>query len=172
MDAQTMEAKVVYGDDGADVRGGGLDIEGIDEDGSNRHGGGGHAHGAHHGGGGSLKDDAKQRVAAVTGGGSSDVKLGGDRYGVGVMGRNKAVQRGSTTGSSGGGGGGGVSRSRSSGSGGGGGGGGSMIRGHGGADDVVQVGHAFKTNGGRSKYVYQTGFDFASLSGGRVLHFG
>ena len=97
----------------------------------------------------------------MTGGGSSDVKLGGDRYGVGVMGRNKAVQRGSTPGSSGGGGGSG----RSSGS------GGSMIRGHGGPDDVVQVGHAFKMNGGRSKYVYQTGFDFASLSGGRVLHF-
>ena len=165
MDAQTIEATVVYGDDGADVRGGGLDIEGIDEDGSKRHGGGGHAHGAHHGGGGALKDDAKQRVAAVTGGGSSEVKLGGDRYGVGLMERNKAVQRGSTTGGGSGG------RSSGSGGGSGSGSGGSMIRGHGGADDVVQVGHAFKTNGGRSKYVYQTGFDFASLSGGRALQF-
>lgn len=139
VDAQTFEATVVYGD-GADVKGGGLDIEGIEEDDSRR----GNAHKSHHGG--AVKDEvsSKQRVAAVTGGGSSDVRLGGDRYGVGLVDmKNKAVHHGSRGSSA-------------------------MIRGHSGEDNVVQVGNTYKTNGGRSKYLYQTGA-FASLSNGRSV---
>jgi hypothetical protein len=146
-DAQTMEARLVYGD-GADVRGGGLDIEGIEEDGATQP----HGHGVNHGGARKGSDGggdaaAKQRIAAVSGGSSKDMRLGGDRWGVGVMGRNKGAQRGTTTGAS----------SSSS-----------MIRGHGGGD-VVQVGSSFKTNGGHNKLLYQGGFGFANLPQGRSV---
>ena len=138
-DAQTLEATVVYGD-GADVKGGGLDIEGIEEDNINRRGNNAHKS-SHHGG--AFKDEvSKQRVAAVTGGGSLDVRLGGDRYGVGLVDKNKVVHHGSRGSSA-------------------------MMRG-GGEENIVQVGNTYKTNGGRSKYVYQTG-TFASLSNGRPI---
>lgn len=193
-DAQTLEATVVYGDDaGVDARGGGLDIEGIEGDeGAETHGrahgvnplhGGGARRGEGSGGGAPAdaapKDKDKNRargdaapvsvLVPISGGGSKDVRLGGDRWGVGVMGRVKGAPRGTATtaglssssSSSSGSSGGGSGRGR-------GGGGSSMIRGRGG--DVVQVGGAFKANGGRNKYVYQSGFEFANLTpGGRSV---
>ena len=134
IDAQTLEAQLVYGD-GMDVKGAGLDIEGIDE-GESHDGRKSHTNGA---GKPTPADVAKQQFI-VSGGGSKDLRLGGDRWGVWVVGRNKRSQEGTST--------------RVGGS-------NSMMRGH--SSDVVKVGGTFHKDGGRNKFVYQNGFGFANL---------
>jgi hypothetical protein len=87
--AQELEARVVYGGENADVKGAGLDIEGIEEEDKSRSKS--RASGDR-GGARGQSGGAGATPAVISGGGSGEIRLGGDRLGVGVLAKNKGGQ--------------------------------------------------------------------------------